>query len=60
MLVLDGMDREFVFHSDTDGKLLKDFVRKVTVCTRPRMDAGRLVYSFLRVAKQNHKLGGSK
>lgn len=41
-----------MFHPDRDGRPLKDFVIKVTVCMRPRMDAGRLVYSFLRAAMQ--------
>ena len=41
-----------MFHSDRDGRPLKDFVIKVTVSMRPRMDAGRLVYSFLRAAMQ--------
>lgn len=41
-----------MFHPDSDGRPLKDFVTKVMVCMRPRMDAGRLVYSFLRTALQ--------
>lgn len=47
-----------MFHPGQDGRPLKDFVIKVTVCMRPRMDAGRLVYLFLRAATANyHKLG---
>lgn len=41
-----------MLHSDSDGRPLQDFVIKVTVSMRPRMDAGRLVYSFLRAAMQ--------